>query len=123
MPAATFSFFDLYLTLAVGVIDAPMIGVRTKQGSNELVFLPWVRTVRHEYSEEDKSWEKGRGFAVDIVHKDFLGEYIEKCVDPLAAEFSDLAIKHSEVLASGKAFVSGMGKKSFHDLEKHLKPR
>jgi hypothetical protein len=122
-PPKTAVYFDLYLTLAVGVIDAPMIGVRVKEGANELVPLPWVRTVRHEYSDEDQRWEKGRAFAVDVVHKDFLGDYIEKCVEPLAAQFSDLAIKHADALASGKAFVSGMSKKPFRDLEKRLKPR
>lgn len=122
-PPKTAAYFDLYLTLAIGVIDAPMVGVRVQEGSNELVFLPWVRTVRHEYCEESDWWERGRAFAVDIVHKDFLKTYIEKHVEVFANEFSALAIKHAEVLASGKAFVSGMGKAAFVDLEKRLKPR
>lgn len=100
-----------------------MVGVRVQESSNELVFLPWVRTVRHEYSEESDRWEKGHAFAVDIVHKDFLKTYIEKHVEAFASEFSNLVIKHAEVLASGKAFASGMGKAAFVDLEKRLKPR
>jgi hypothetical protein len=41
---------------------------------------------------------------------------------PFADDFSRLAKKHSEVLASGKAFVSGMGKGKW-DVEPDLKPR
>jgi len=60
---------------------------------------------------------------VDIVHKDFLQTYVQNHVLPFAAEFSGLAIKHDKVLATGKAFVSGMNEKPYIELEKRLKPR
>jgi hypothetical protein len=122
-PPITAEYFDLYLTLAVAVIDGPMMGVRVQEGSNKLIFLPWVRTVRHEYFEGADWLERGRAFAVDIVHKDFLSTYVENHVQNFAAEFSGLAIKHDRVLASGKAFVSGMNEKPYVELEKRLKPR
>ncbi len=43
---------------------------------------------------------------------------------PFANSFSDLAVKHDEELASGKAFVAGMGKgRNIFDSEKQLRPR
>ncbi|MGD0182296.1 MAG: hypothetical protein ABSC15_20985 [Terriglobales bacterium] len=122
-PPKTALYFDLYLTLALAVIDGPMVGVRVQEKSNELVFLPWVRIVRHEYSADSGWWERGRAFAVDVVHKDFLQAYVEKNAEAFAVEFSGLAIKHHKVLASGKGFVSGMGKNASGDLEKRLNPR
>jgi hypothetical protein len=122
-PPITAEYFDLYLTLAVAVIDGPMMGARVQEISNKLIYLPWVRTVRHEYFEGADWLERGRAFAVDIVHKDFLPTYIENHVQIFAAEFSGLAIKHDKVLASGKAFVSGMSKNPYVELEKRLKPR
>jgi hypothetical protein len=121
-PPKTAVYFDLYLTLALAVIDAPMIGVHVQERKNELTFLPWVRTVRHEYFEASDRWERGRAFAVDIVHKDFLKTYVEQHLQPFAIEFADLALKHDKVLASGKGFASGMGKRGFVEIERHLKP-
>jgi hypothetical protein len=122
-PPNTAEYFNLYLALAVAVIDGPMTGVRVQEGSNKLGFFPWVRTVRHEYFESDHWMERGRAFAVDIVHKDFLQTHVQNHVLPFAAEFSGLAIKHDKVLATGKAFVSGMNEKPYIELEKRLKPR
>jgi hypothetical protein len=121
-PPKTAVYFDLYLTLAVAVIDGPMIGVRVQEAENEISFLPWVRTVRHEYFEGGDRWDRGRAFAVDIVHKDFLTQYLGQYVQPFATEFSRLAIKHQEVLASGKGFVSGLGKKKWGNFEQGLQP-
>lgn len=122
-PPTTALYFDLYLTLAVAVIDAPMVGIHVQEGSYKLLFLPWVRTVRHEYVEGAHWLDRGRSFAVDIVHKDFLQTYVENHVLSFAAEFSGLAIKHDKVLASGKGFVRGMNEKPYVELEKRLKPR
>jgi hypothetical protein len=122
-PPQTAVYFDVYLTLAIAVIDAPMMGVRVQEASNELAFIPWVRTVRHEYFEGTDRWDRGRAFAVDVVHKDFFKTYLEQHVMPFAVEFSGLAIKHDKVLASGKGFVSGFGKKPYVEVEKGLKPR
>jgi len=121
-PPDTASYFDLYLTLAVAVLDAPMLGVRVQESGNEIVPIPWVRTVRHEYFE-GPLWERGRGFAVDIVHKDFLGTYVEQHAEPFAVDFSKLAIKHHQVLATGRAFVSGMRRRGFSGVESGLEPR
>lgn len=106
-PPKTAAYFDLYLTLAVAVVDAPMLGVYVQESNNQIVPVPWVRTVRHEYFE-GALWERGRAFAVDIVHRDYFKIYVEQYAEPFAAEFSERAIKHHRVLASGKGFVSGM---------------
>jgi hypothetical protein len=58
-----------------------------------------------------------------LSHKDFLQAYVEKSAEAFASEFSGLAIKHNEVLASGQGFVSRMAKRGFLGLEKGSKPR
>jgi hypothetical protein len=122
-PPKTALYFDLFLALAVAVIDGPMVGIKVKGKTNELTFLPWVRTVRHEYWDAPHRWERGRAFAVDIVHKDFFRTYVEEYVQPFAVEFSRLALKHHEVIASGKGFAEGMAKVSYRKIESCLKAR
>lgn len=101
------------------MVDAPMIGVRVNENTKELAFLPWIRVIRNEYSEGSHSWDKGKAFAIDIVHKDFLQDYVEKYTLSFAREFSHLAVKHDKVLASGAGFVSGLWKNGLQDIEKN----
>lgn len=121
-PPKTALYFDCHLITGVGILDAPMIGVRISEQSNDLTLLPWVRVVRHETDELLDISHRTKLFAIDIVHKDFLKDYLDKHLLPFANKFSELAIKHQQVIASGEAFASGMGKNSWHDIEKRLKP-
>lgn len=124
-PPKTARYFDCHLAIGVGVLDAPMIGVRVSEQSHDLTLLPWVRVVRHE-TDEISGWQHWtRLFAIDIVHKDFLQDYLDKHVLPFAQEFCELTIKHQQVLATGEAFATGlgMGKNSWHNIEQRLEPR
>jgi hypothetical protein len=123
-PPKTAAYFDCHTAVAIGVLDAPMVGVRASGQHHELVLLPWVRATRYE-TDEILDWHlTKRGFAaVDIVHKDFFKDYLCKHLLPFAEAFSVLATKHEEELASGKAFAAGMGKDCWHDIEKRLRPR
>ena len=118
-PPKTAMYFDCHLTVGIGVLDAPMIGVRVSEQSHDLIYLPWVRVLRHE---TDESYNK-KLFAIDIVHKDFLEEYLNVHLLPFAENFSHLAIKHQQILASGEAFVKGMGKNWWCDFEQRLEPK
>lgn len=122
-PPKTAWYFDCHLVIGLGVLDAPMIGIRISEQSHDSRLLPWVRVVKHETDEISDLWNRTRLFAIDIVHKDFLQDYLDKHVLPFAQEFSKLTIKHQQVLASGEAFATGMGKDSWHNIEHRLEPR
>jgi len=122
-PPKTAFYFDCHLTIGVGVLDAPMVGISVSEQSPDLTLLPWLRVVRHE-TEESPDWtHPTRLFAIDIVHKDFLQDYLDKHVLPFAEEFRRLVIKHQQVLASGQAFATGMGKYGSYNIEQRLEPR
>lgn len=118
-PPKTALYFDCNISLAVGVVDAPMIGVRVKEDGNELISLPWVRVLRHESEElqNDKYIDRAKTYAIDIVHKDFFQEYVDMHVLPFAKEFSRLILKHSNVIATGHCFVKCMEENWASDLE------
>lgn len=122
-PRDTFVYFDAHLSISIGVLDAPMIGVRSQEKSNNLVLLPWVRVLRHEYFEDPYSIDKSKVFAIDIVHKDFFQQYLDNHVLPFAKEFAKRVIKHQEVVATGKGFVSGMARVGGEDIESRLEPK
>lgn len=122
-PPKTAWYFDCNLTIGIGVLDAPMVGVRVSEQSHDLKLLPWVRVVRHETGEDPDWTHQTRLFAVEIVHKDFLEEYLSQHVLPFAQEFCGLATKHQHVLASGEAFAPGMEKFWEEKIEQRLKPR
>jgi hypothetical protein len=100
-----------------------MVGVRVMDNSNELVLLPWVRVVRHEYFENLERWKRSKHLVVDIVHKDFFQRYLEDHVSPFAKEFATLAIKHQQIFATGAGFASGMETNGWDNIEPRLRPR
>jgi len=122
-PPKTAWYFDCHLCIGIGVLDAPMVGVRVSEQSHDLTLLPWVRVVRHETDEIPDWHHRTRLFAIEIVHKDFLQDYLDKHLLPFAEEFSKLTIKHQQVLASGEAFATGMGKGSWARIEQRLQPK
>jgi hypothetical protein len=117
-------YFDCHAVIGIGVLDAPMIGIRASGQHHVPVLLPWVRAIRYE-TDEILDWHRTkRGLsAIDIVHKDFFKDYLCKHLFPFAEVFSGLAAKHEEELASGKAFAAGFGKDSWLDIEKRLRSR
>jgi hypothetical protein len=123
-PPKTALYFDCHLIVGIGVLGAPMVGVRVSGQSHSLNLVPWVRVVRHE-TDEILDWHGTRRgyYAIDLVHRDYLQDYLEKELLPFSLEFSRLVIKHQTVLASGKAFAKGMRKDSWRNIEQRLQPR
>lgn len=119
-PPETAYYFDAHLTIAIGVLDAPMVGVQVTQNTNDLILLPWVRVLRGEAIEAPHATDRSRLVVVDVVHKDFLDEYVHKHVIPFAEEFARLAMEHEDILATGDGFVSGMGKDSWQNIRARL---
>ena len=124
LPPSTFFYFDCHLVIGIALVDGPMVGVRISGQSHRLALLPWVRVLRHETDQIPDLQGTKRGlFAVDVVHKDFLQEYLSKHVLPFAESFSRLAVKHQQELASGEGFATGMGKNWADHIEERLEPR
>lgn len=122
-PPETALYFDAHLALCVGVLNAPMVGVKVLEKSNEQIMLPWVRVIRHEYFENLERWKRSKLFVIDIVHKDFFQEYVEQQVMPFAKDFAASILKHQLVVSSGKGFVPNMNKDGWQNFEPRLLPR
>lgn len=121
-PLATAYYFDAHLTIGLAVIDAPMVGVRVNESNNEIVHLPWVRVPRHEFFENEDYWERSKISVIDLIHKDFLIEYINKHLLPFANFYSKEVVKHQDVLATGKGFAGGMEKFGCYDISGRMQP-
>ena len=119
-PPETAWYFDAHLAIGLAVVDAPMIGVHVTEAGNEIELLPWVRVIRHQSSESSDWLHKINANAIDVVHSDYLAQYIKEKLMPFAEEFSKLALKHQHVLAEGKGFVTGMGQNGWTNIEPRL---
>jgi hypothetical protein len=119
-PPKTAMYFDGHLPFAIGVLDAPMIGVKVGDNSHESELIPWVRVFRHESYESEHQTERNKIFAIDIVHKDFFDTFVDDLLLPFAKKYADLIIKHDTKIAEGKAFAKGLGENIWTDIEERL---
>ncbi len=107
----SYSKYYCDLTVGVGILDAPMVGVRVSEAANDLLYVPWVRVVRHESGEvhQRRYPEKHRSrlFAVDVIHKDFLQTYLDnEHLHEFAVSFAGLVQRHQDSLASGTGLAT-----------------
>ncbi|EQB64217.1 MAG: hypothetical protein RBG1_1C00001G1796 [candidate division Zixibacteria bacterium RBG-1] len=122
-PSKTAFYFDCHLVFGIGVLDAPMVGVRVFDKSNELILLPWVRVLRHE-SYDDEHWTaRSKLFAIDIVHKDFFNDYLNNHLMPYARDFAKFVFKHEQIIATGQGFAKSLGSTGSWNLEPRLEPK
>jgi hypothetical protein len=121
-PPKTAVYFDLHIGIGIAVLDAPMIGIEVNQDGNELLLSPWVRVVRHEYVDDEESWRRSRVYAIEVVHKDFFREYVDRHAKPFANRLAERALRHQEELGTGLAFAKGMEKNCWSDIEARLRP-
>lgn len=120
-PPKTAWYFDYRMTVAIGILDAPMISVEVRDEQNVLTLSPWVRVFRHEAYEKEMKHERSRFLAVDVIHKDFFSNYLEQHLLPFAQQAAILVKKHANIIADNRGFVSGMGKNSSSSIEGRLK--
>jgi hypothetical protein len=118
-------WFDAFLVLGIAVVDAPMIAVNVARDSTNLEFVPWVRVLRHEPSAEDLTVQAHVGdlFAIDVIHSDFLEDYLSHHARPFADQFRVRAHRHHEELVTGKGFISNLSPSAFTNIESRLQPR
>ncbi len=122
-PPSTALYFDCHTVFGLAVLDAPMVGIRITEKGEEMLFTPWVRVLRHE-SYESQDWlKRSTLYGIDILHRDFFPDYLRKHLSPFAEDFSSLALRHQEEIASGKGFASGLEKNSWQEIEKRLRPK
>ncbi|MFD9763252.1 hypothetical protein ACFWXI_06870 [[Kitasatospora] papulosa] len=120
-PKSTFRYFDAHLLSVVAVLDAPMVEAKTTSAGTELTFTPWCRIYRHEPEEPGAFMgHAGRTMAIDVVHKDFFKEYLTRHLIPFGKTFSDRALRHHEVLATGTSFAVGMNANSSSEIYDRL---
>ena len=122
-PANTAWYSDYHLMMGIAVVDAPMVGVTVKATGPSLVALPWVRVLRHEYEEEAEHWDREHLRLLDVVHKDYLQTYLDAHLMPFATCFAERVLRHTTELATGLAFIPGMGVNSWNPLENRMRPR
>ncbi len=121
-PVETAVYFDAHLSVALGILDAPMMTARSEPGGTVLEFAPWVRVIRHEYASSEFKHARDRHWMVDVIHKDFLKEYLELHLEPFANEFAKRVLRHPTEIATSRAFASGMEQNSWTDIEARLRP-
>jgi hypothetical protein len=121
-PVETAVYFDMHLSFAIGVVDAPLIAVECVREDPDLKLIPWVRILRHEYISNNEHWDRSKIWAIDVVHKDYFSVYLNDYLLPFADRLAKLALRHQQVLASGRGFVAGMGKNWATKIESRLSP-
>lgn len=122
-PPVTAHYFDLHITMAVAILDAPMVTVQETQEGQQIISTPWVRVFRHEYSENEDWSDRSQMYAIDFVHKDYLEKFLTDHVEPFSKHLGDLALKHAEEIISGKGFAKDMEKHWVSGVEERLQPR
>ena len=120
IPPPTAHYFDCHVVIGVGVLDAPMVGVRLTDSGTKTQLLPWVRVVRHDPRAEATEFTSSQVRGVEIVHKDYLNQYVTHHALPFAHELARLVLKHPDVLADVKGFVPGMGENCWTGIEMRL---
>ena len=119
-PPVTAHYFDCNLVIGLAVLDAPMVAVKMTDSGSESTLVPWVRIVRHEPCEGEHKYDRYRVCGVDVVHKDYLRDYVREHALPFAAEFGRLALKHATVLAECRGFIPSMRKQGWTGMEARL---
>jgi hypothetical protein len=119
-PPSTAYYYDCEMVIGLGIIDAPMIGVRLNASGYKTELLPWVRVIRHQPWKGRHKYDCSRVFGIEIVHKDYLTTYIEQHLKPFAEEFAHLVLKHAHVLADARGFIPSMGENSWTQIESRL---
>jgi hypothetical protein len=124
-PRPSYQYFEPRLVLLLGIVDAPMLAVQVREHDEVIEPAPWVRVVHHRPPQlgEHTYGRGGKPAIIDVVHFDFLGEYLDKHVVPFMEDFAERAIRHHEELATGRGFARKMGSQPREDIERRLMPR
>jgi hypothetical protein len=120
---ARYWYWDAHITIGLGVLDAPMVAVNVENGPPVFTAMPWVRVLRHEYQDKTAHSERDRIWMIDIVHKDYFASYLNDHLLPFAERFAQRVLRHPTELATGAAFVPGLGANAWNSIEQRMQPR
>ena len=77
------------LALAICVVDAPMVVADATQPDNDLSLTPWIRVTRQEVAnDKEDRYRDFRHYFIDVVHADYLNEYLTQHLIPFSEFFS-----------------------------------
>jgi hypothetical protein len=109
-PPDSVLYYHFHTIIAIGLLEAPMVGVNVSEQGHDFISLPWVRLIRHEPLEDTDPFFAPKVYVIELIHKDYFSDYLTSSLLPFFGELSNLAYKHEKELISGKAFASGMGR-------------
>lgn len=122
-PVDTAWYFDCHLTLAIAILDAPMISITVRGDGPAMTATPWLRALRHEYEPGTDRFRREKVRVIDVVHKEFLRSYLDDHLLPFADRFAERVLWHTTELATGMAFVPHMGASRGESIESRMRPR
>jgi hypothetical protein len=105
------------LSLCVCVIDAPMVVAGGSPEAPELTLHPWVRLKRQESIEESDGRRRPAYYAIDFVHRSFLGDFLDRELAQFSSDFCERARKLGPILASCQARVPNLDSWTWRDLQ------
>jgi hypothetical protein len=120
-PRSTFAYLDCAVVVLLAVIFGPMVVVKVAGDSHSMSYAPWIRVLRQEPIPGAQHFDTHRMFAIDCVHSEYLGAYLDNHLLPFAREFGIRAERHHEELYHGRGSVPSEKHFSGPDLEARLK--
>ncbi len=83
------------IVLSLCVVDAAMLVASGTPEAPSLDLAPWVRVVHQETVQEVRHRSQ-RHYAVDFVHREFLGQYLTEHALPFAAELGTRMVRYQQ---------------------------
>jgi hypothetical protein len=89
-PKSTYHYLECTVIASVAILDAPMISATVGvDGRTKLTMTKWQRLWRHEPQFGTGSRPSGVPSAIDIVHVNFLNQYLRDHLLPFAETFAE----------------------------------
>jgi len=86
------------LAIPIGVVDAPLVLAKTRKERPEISLVPWIRVIRRH--PRTRRTDESRVTLVDVVHKDFFGQYLSRYLAPYARAFQQRLTEHADSVLS-----------------------
>jgi hypothetical protein len=110
-----YAVYHPVLALGICVLDAPMIVVEGPPDASSLTLSPWIRIVRQEASIEAHK-RATRFYAIDVIHRDYLRQFVDNKLLPFAEFFAERAMKQHLVLATKRGYVKDLNSWAWNDV-------
>ena len=105
------------LTFCVAVLDGPMVVAESDPEHPNLSLQPWVRVVRHEVSLKDKGVRRETYYAIDVVHRSFLANFVRRHLFPFANVFAERVEAVHESLFLGHGCVADVDRLDWREIK------